>query len=158
MLQAGSGFLSQHSKEVFFDPREAKVGPVRAFIRWPSDQVQELHDLPINPQNPVDEGTEPSRMEIFNSRGLVMPSPPRKEPSHFPAAVETWLPTPVVAPAVIPRPEKSDSNSRRASRGKPALNFWVEASASCREDLKLFNRCIFALGRNGSPAAFDGEC
>ena len=35
MLQAGSGFLSQHSKEVFFGLGEAK-GPVRASIRWPS--------------------------------------------------------------------------------------------------------------------------
>src|SRR4029077_18749553 len=46
MLQAGSGFLSQHSKDVFFGLGETR-GPVRASIRWPSGLVQELHDLPI---------------------------------------------------------------------------------------------------------------
>ena len=44
MLQAGSGFLSQHSKEVFFGLGKAR-GPVRAFIRWPSGMVQEFRDL-----------------------------------------------------------------------------------------------------------------
>ena len=60
MLQAGSGFLSQHSKEVFFGLGEAK-GPVRASIRWPSGLVQELHDLPLNHRVWVEEGSEPSR-------------------------------------------------------------------------------------------------
>ena len=45
MLQAGSGFLSQHSKEVFFGLGETK-GPVRASIRWPSGLVQELQTSP----------------------------------------------------------------------------------------------------------------
>ena len=40
-LQAGSGFLSQHSKEVLFGLGEA-TGPVRASVRWPSGLVQEL--------------------------------------------------------------------------------------------------------------------
>src|SRR6202030_501938 len=46
-LQAGSGFLSQHSKEVFFGLGEAK-GSVRASIRWPSGLVQEIRELPLN--------------------------------------------------------------------------------------------------------------
>jgi hypothetical protein len=46
-LQAGSGFLSQHSKDVFFGLGAAK-GPVRASIRWPGGLLQELHDLPID--------------------------------------------------------------------------------------------------------------
>ena len=35
-LQAGSGFLSQHSKELFFGLAD-NPGPVRASVRWPSD-------------------------------------------------------------------------------------------------------------------------
>ncbi len=64
MLQAGSGFLSQHSKEVFFGLGETK-GPVRASIRWPSGLVQELHNLPINHRIWVQEGAEPARVEPF---------------------------------------------------------------------------------------------
>ena len=75
MLQAGSGFLSQHSKEVFFGLGEAK-GPVRASIRWPSGLVQELRDLPLNHRVWVDEGSAPSRFEAFkaNPQGLKPPA------------------------------------------------------------------------------------
>ena len=67
MLQAGTGFLSQHSKEVFFGLGETK-GPVRASIRWPSGLVQELHELPLNHRIWVDEGAEPVRMEAFKAK------------------------------------------------------------------------------------------
>src|SRR5271165_1196296 len=64
-LQAGSGFLSQHSKEVFFGLGAAAKGPVHASIRWPSGLVQELHHLPVNHRVFVEEGSEPFRMEPF---------------------------------------------------------------------------------------------
>ncbi len=51
-LQAGSGFLSQHSKDLFFGLGAAK-GTVRASIRWPSGLVQELHDLPPTRMKPT---------------------------------------------------------------------------------------------------------
>ena len=76
MLQAGSGFLSQHSKEVFFGLGEAK-GPVRASIRWPSGLVQELRDLPLNHRVWVGEGSEPYRVEAFN------PGPQGLKPASF---------------------------------------------------------------------------
>jgi tetratricopeptide (TPR) repeat protein/peroxiredoxin len=65
-LQAGSGFLSQHSKDVFFGLGATK-GTVRASIRWPSGLMQELHDLPPNHQIWVEEGSQPSRTEPFKA-------------------------------------------------------------------------------------------
>jgi tetratricopeptide (TPR) repeat protein len=97
MLQAGSGFLSQHSKDVFFGLGEAQ-GPANASIRWPSGLVQELHDLPIDHRIWVEEGAEPSRMEPFKKssfRGKV-----ELKDAAVPATVETWLLTPVQAPAM----------------------------------------------------------
>ena len=67
MLQAGSGFLSQHTKEIFFGLGKAK-GPVRASIRWPSGLVQELRDLPVNHRVWVEEGAAVSRMEAFKTQ------------------------------------------------------------------------------------------
>src|ERR1019366_7816611 len=61
-LQAGSGFFSQHSKDVFLGLGAAN-GPVHASIRWPSGLMQELRDLPINHRVWIEEGSEPSRME-----------------------------------------------------------------------------------------------
>src|SRR6185437_7114737 len=71
MLQAGSGFLSQHSKAIFFGLGETK-GAVRASVRWPSGLVQELQDLPLNHRVWVEEGAEPVRVEAFkaNPQGL----------------------------------------------------------------------------------------
>ncbi len=66
MLQAGSGFLSQHSKEMIFGLGDGK-GPVRVSIRWPSGALQELRDLPMNHRIWIEEGVEPSRMEPFKA-------------------------------------------------------------------------------------------
>ena len=82
-LQAGSGFLSQHSKEILFGLGEAK-GPVQASIRWPSGLVQELRDLPLNHRVWVEEGLEPSRIEAFKTVGSSqnLPSAREQSPEH----------------------------------------------------------------------------
>ena len=54
-LQAGSGFLAQHSKEVFFGVGEHHE-PVRATVRWPSGLSQTLDNLPVNQRIEVEEG------------------------------------------------------------------------------------------------------
>jgi len=142
MLQAGSGFLSQHSKEVFFGLGEAK-GPVRVSIRWPNGLVQDLHDLPPNHRVWVEEGTKASRIEPFKIK-TSPPSPlvtalPQTEP--LPTMIETWLLAPVAAPDFSLPDLGGQVRTLAALRGKPVLlNFWVSQSASCQEDLKVFNR------------------
>ena len=54
-LQAGTGFLAQHSKEIFFGvgkPGEA----VKASIRWPNGLHQEFAQLPVNHRIEIEEG------------------------------------------------------------------------------------------------------
>ncbi len=97
-LQAGSGFLSQHSKELFFGLGAWK-GPVEAAIRWPSGLVQRLGSLPVNHRIYVDEGAQPSRMEAFRSVAAD-PSPPQQEEESLPETLETWLLVPVAAPGL----------------------------------------------------------
>jgi tetratricopeptide (TPR) repeat protein len=139
MLQAGSGFLSQHSKEVFFGLGEA-TGPVRASIRWPSGLVQELHDLPLNHRIWIDEGSEPSRVEAFKSWTMRSESGPQ-ETLPLPTTVETWLLTPVAAPAVVLPDLKGQTQTLAGLKGKPVLlNFWVAESEECQKDLQLFNQ------------------
>ena len=95
MLQAGSGFLSQHSKEVFFGLGDAK-GPVNAVIRWPSGLVQQLHGLPVNHRVWVEEGAEPRRIEPFQKSSAAPAI--KLEPARLPATIETWLLVPVPSP------------------------------------------------------------
>jgi tetratricopeptide (TPR) repeat protein/peroxiredoxin len=148
-LQAGSGFLSQHTKEVFFGLGDAK-GPVRASVRWPSGLVQELGELPLNHRVWAEEGKQPSRMEAFktdvqNPNGMTPTtsarngSAPASDP--LPTSVETWLLAPVGAPEFSLPDLDGRTHALSAFHGKPLLlNFWVTGSAGCASDLKLFNQ------------------
>ena len=87
-LQAGSGFLSQHSKEVFFGLGAAAEGSVKAAIRWPSGLVQEIRDLPLNHRVWIDEGAAPSRMELFRAATPVGAAAKPQADESLPEAVE----------------------------------------------------------------------
>ena len=108
-LQAGSGFLSQHSKELMFGLGPAK-GSIKATIHWPSGLLQEIHSLPIGHRVWVDEGVEPSRMEAFRAATPVRAASPQPGES-LPATMEIWLLSPVPAPAFPPA----------AIRGRPLV-------------------------------------
>jgi len=163
-LQAGSGFLSQHSKDVFFGLGEVK-GPVRASIRWPGGLVQELRDLPINHRIWVEEGAEPSRIEGFKTQpqrlkpgsftsviGMAEALPSHRPNGHsplsglqetetIPGSVETWLLAPVSAPDFSLSDLAGQTRTLAALRGKSVLlNFWATGSATCREDLRILNQ------------------
>ncbi len=95
MLQAGSGFLSQHSKEIFFGLGAAK-GPVKVSILWPSGLVQRLDGIPPNHRVWVEEGQEAYRMEPFRPRVSAADEPQNGE--RLPSTAEMWLLVPVAAP------------------------------------------------------------
>jgi len=145
MLQAGSGFLSQHSKEVFFGLGKAK-GPVRASIRWPSGAVQEFRELPLNHRVWITEGSEESRIEPFKTETSKSRRDPNdqampQETERLPTTAETWLLAPVDAPDFSLPDITGKVQSISSLRGKPVLlNFWVKESAQCLEDLSNFNR------------------
>ncbi len=141
-LQAGSGFLSQHSKDVFFGLGEAR-NPVRASIRWPSGLLQELQNLPINHRVWVEEGSTQFRVEPFQSakpRGNRLVASPRVPPQVLPTSAETWLLAYVTAPDFTLPDLAGQPHSLAALRGKPTvLNFWSSRSADCVQQLKAFH-------------------
>ena len=150
-LQAGSGFLSQHSKDIFFGLGEA-TEPVRASIRWPSGLVQELHNLPINHRIWVEEGAEPSRLEPFKTPALpisMIEEAPR-ESEQLPAIVESWLLAAISAPD-FSLPELSGSvRTLSAMRGKRVLlHFWTTKSAGSQEELKTLQKSQAAWTARG---------
>ena len=141
MLQAGSGFLSQHSKDVFFGLGETK-GAVRAIIQWPSGLVQELRDLPINHRIWVEEGSEPSRKEPFKT-AVAKRAPLRagRESESLPTTVESWMLAPIPAPDFSLPDQSGRTRTLLALRGKPVLlNFWTAQSPDCQEDLATFQK------------------
>jgi tetratricopeptide (TPR) repeat protein len=163
MVQAGSGFLSQHSKDVFFGLGEAK-GLVRASIRWPNGLVQELRDLPINHRIWVEEGARASRMDAFKTEpqaltpwsftgliGTAEAVPPQNQKIEaLPAAVETWLLAPVSAPDFTLSDLTGHTWTLAALRGSAVLlSFWATGSPDCRQDLRMFNEIHRRWGTQG---------
>jgi tetratricopeptide (TPR) repeat protein len=145
-LQAGSGFLSQSSKELFFGLGDAK-GLMQASIRWPSGLVQELHDLQPGHRISVEEDSALFRTEPFKEQAPLKEftelspqlSPHDAEP--MPTVVETWLLVPVSAPAFSLQDSSGQTRTLASLRGKPVLlNFCTTQSLSCQEDLKTFDR------------------
>jgi tetratricopeptide (TPR) repeat protein len=140
-IQAGSGFLSQHSKEIFFGLGDTK-GPITASVRWPSGTVQELHGLALNHRIWLVEGKDPSRMEPFRRGDANAPSPVEsREGKSLPLRVETWLLVPVPAPDFSLPDLARQTRKLPSPRGKPALlHFWTMKSADCLADLKVFEK------------------
>jgi tetratricopeptide (TPR) repeat protein len=133
-LQAGSGFLAQHSKELFFGLGAAK-GPVRATIRWPSGLMQSLSDLPFNHRVWVEEGAPPSRIEPFakSSGSSTAAVAKASAPEIVPDAIETWLLAPVQAPDFSLRGKDGQVHSLSARRGTPTLVCFFSSSESDSE-------------------------
>ncbi len=142
-LQAGSGFLSQHSKEIFFGLGTAK-GSVKASIRWPSGIEQRLDDLPLNHRIFVEEGAAVPRLEPFRSHAPVGGASDTVEPSEedqLPTSVETWLLVPVSAPDFSLPDLAGQTRSLSSLRGRPVLlTFCASGCPSCLKDLRTFGR------------------
>jgi len=97
-LQAGSGFLSQHGKELFFGAGNI-AGTVRATILWPSGFIQTFEQLPINRRIEISEGSsnfaaKPYSPSLWSHKELSTSE--KLEP--LPTASETWLIEPLAAP------------------------------------------------------------
>jgi tetratricopeptide (TPR) repeat protein/peroxiredoxin len=140
-VQAGSGFLAQHSKELFFGLGKQQ-GPVKATIHWPSGLQQNLSDLPINHRIWVEEGSPPSRVEPFNlkaeqpAHSLTISA---AQPLEFPENAETWLLAPIAAPDFSLTDLNGNKQSLSAYRGKPVLlYFWTATSTRCAQNLRDF--------------------
>jgi len=142
-LRAGSGFLSQHSKDVFFGLGGANA-PAHASIGWPNGLVQELRDLPLNHRIWLKEGSTPHRVEEFKK--FTRPSIPTvvnapSDSEQLPTSVETWLLAPIAAPDFSLSDLSGRSRILSVLRSQPVLlNFWTSESRDCQGDLQTFRK------------------
>jgi len=141
-LQAGSGFLSQHSKELVFGLGTGE-GPVRVSIRWPSGFVQQFHDLPVNRRILIAEGSSQPQIEEFRMPSNAVWSPPQRNPQAElpPASADVWLIAPVSAPDFSLDDTAGKMWTLSALRNKPVLlSFWSDEVAACRDQLNLLDQ------------------
>jgi Flp pilus assembly protein TadD/peroxiredoxin len=149
-LQAGSGFLSQHTKEVFFGIGDSTAF-VPARIRWPSGTIQELPRVPTNRRIEIQEGSND-----FVAIAFAPSSPPRHPASQpaqrrpLPGSVETWLIEPLSAPDFSLPDLTGKTLTLSSFRGSLLLLlFWLTDSPSSIDQLRMFQRSEPTLKASG---------
>ena len=140
-LQAGSGFLAQHSKEVFFGVGKS-AGTLRAVVRWPSGLVQTFASLPVNHRIEIEEGSPAfAALPFAATAAAYAQSGPSPLIEPLPLQVETWLIEPLKAPEFSLADLAGNLRDLKSFRGGFALlNFWATTSPLSCDQLKLLNR------------------
>jgi Flp pilus assembly protein TadD/peroxiredoxin len=144
-VQAGSGFLAQHSKELFFGLGK-HAGQVRATVRWPSGLTQVLEALPVGHRIDVEEGAS-----SFAAKPFAAAPSTSIEPASIagldalPENVDTWLIEPLKAPD-FSLPDLAGKLWSFASLrdGYTLLVFWATASPVSLDLLNALSRSIVA--------------
>jgi tetratricopeptide (TPR) repeat protein len=149
-LQAGSGFLAQHSKEIFFGIA-SHSGPVRATIQWPSGHKQTFENIPIGHRVEIEEGSTSVTAKPFTSS-----SPAVSHPVHVPvtdqppASFGTWLIEPMKAPEFsLPGLDGKEHSLRSLRGGFTLLTFWTAQAPQCRTVLTHLHQHRSAFGLAG---------
>ncbi len=145
-LQAGTGFLCQHSKELLFGVGR-RDDAVKVTVRWPSGTTQSFEAVPIQ-----------HRIEIVEGESTFSGKPFRETPARYrqtsalpppeqlSTQVETWLTTPLKAP------EFSLLDTGGATRhlqqwlgSSMILSLWSMASRESIEQLRTLQRASAQL-------------
>ena len=139
-VQAGSGFLSQHTKELFFGLGDSTKS-IRASVRWPSGLAQTFDNLPANSRIEIEEGSEKFAATPFASPAHFGPEAARDNSDPLPESVQTWLIQPLKAPDFV-LPDLSGKSWQLASlRGAwVLLHFWTASSSACSKQLQVLEQ------------------
>ena len=145
-LQAGSGFLAQHTKELFFG-LGAQHEKIRATVHWPSGLVQQFENLSANHRIQIEEGSDrfvaarfASSPSGYANAGL---SP---APDLLPQLVDTWFIEPLKAPEfrLLDAGQKPhDLNEYHGSF--VLLSFFPAENPECVEQLHLLEKSMPAI-------------
>jgi Flp pilus assembly protein TadD/peroxiredoxin len=135
-LQAGTGFLAQHAKELHFGVGK-QIEAVGALVRWPSGLVQQFEGLPIGNRIQLEEGSEKFSATPFAAATLRDDSSSPQPPSEISTQVETWLIEPLAAPDFSLADLAGNQRTLSSLRGsKSLLCFWSLKSPASLEQLK----------------------
>lgn len=137
-IQAGSGFLSQHTKELFFGLGK-KSATIRATVRWPSGLTQTFDSLPVNCRIQMREGAAEFRAIPYTASPAAWKNEgDTPTPEIPPGDVQTWLIDPVNAPD-FSLPDLAGNLHRRSDFKDRLvlLNFWTSEAPACLEQLQI---------------------
>ncbi len=146
-LQAGSGFLSQHTKELLFGLGKYQ-GAVTATVRWPSGLTQTFNGLPINRRVEIEEGSPDFRAKPFAASpqawvqlDLRVADFPGGGREILPFSVGTWLIEAVSAPDFSLPDLTGNLHDLRSFRGNYLLlTLCAAASPACQDLLQRLRK------------------
>ncbi len=150
MVQAGSGFLSQHSKELLFG-----LGPsqrvLRVTVEWPAGGKDVFTDVSPNSRLRISEG---GAMEGEPFAKAPPPKPPRAASSTASLPETTWLYEPFPAPEFslqdCTRRRTLADEFQRAARRPPLLVDRCGRGPHCARRTRRGTRCPDARWRRGA--------
>ena len=148
VLMAGSGFLSQHSKELLVGLGDS-TRVDRLTVVWPSGERQVFRNLPVDVRLRLVEGGEPGQERLAPPSTGTRREPDDAAPA--PAAPRaTWLYEPFPAPGFsLPDPD-GRMRSLDALRGNPAvLLLWSITSPASRRAVEALEAGRAVLERAG---------
>jgi len=145
-LQAGSGFLAQHSKEIFFGVGKSE-GTIRASVRWPSGLTQEFKGLPVNHRIEIEEGLASFAAKPFAATATAYAQAgPQPLPEPLPSQVGTWLIEPLKAPEFSLADLAGTMRGLQSYQGGYVLlNFWATTAEASGEQLTTLHKHREAL-------------
>ncbi|MDE3104955.1 MAG: VCBS repeat-containing protein [Acidobacteriota bacterium] len=120
-VQAGTGFLAQHSKEIFFGLAQ-HTQATRVTVRWPSGTVQQWQHLAAGHRYELTEGAPEAVTVAYRpTQPRLQHAGPAPAAESLPVNAATWLLQPLAAPA-FSLPDSAGRNvSLESLRGHPAL-------------------------------------
>ncbi len=139
-LAAGSGFLSQHSKEMHFGTG-ASMDAVRATVRWPSGLVESFDNLPVNHRISLREGDAAVRSEPFLTKRAFPSQAAGAGQNSLPTSFGTWLLEPLRLPPFSLPDASGKIHTLEEFRGRPLLLMLVSSGCErSRAQLAAFTK------------------
>jgi Flp pilus assembly protein TadD/peroxiredoxin len=150
-LQAGTGFLSQHSKEIFFGLGKSSDA-LNVTVRWPNGTTQTFQNIPRNHHIELEEGSPTIAAKPFTRYTKPVTNPPSfPEQKLLPDSVATWLLEPLPSLDFTLDDSSNNSVALFSLRGKPVLLcFCSTQEPAAIDQLRSLNQFTTKLRNQGA--------
>jgi tetratricopeptide (TPR) repeat protein len=149
-VSAGSGFASQHTKELFFGVGGAHKN-ISVSVLWPTGVTETYENIPLNHRVEIEEGTKAFKVTAYRSApAFAGKANPALTAAPAPATASSWL----VAPLYGPDLELPDLNGNvhqvSAMNGRPLLlSFFRMDCADSQKQIESVQKSSDVLSRAG---------
>ncbi len=125
-LSAGSGFASQHTKELFFGLGDS-TGAAKITVRWPNGGTDRYEDVALNARVSLVEGKSGASAKPFRAvKSNQSPQQAALPLPHSSATLRTWLAAPLYGPELKLTASNDNTQTLSALRGKVTVLLFLD--------------------------------